>query len=429
MPSRHEDDTPPPALAGLIAADARDAAIAPASADAELGTWLVRNALGDEPEPALLAGVAERLVAAGIPIARASVAINLLDPVLGGRLLVWRRATGSVDEPYLRAFDEASEAEWHASPFYHLLRSGNEYWRCRLDARDAPGELPLFETFRRDGMTDYVAFAARGPAAIAEDTDVNDGLVSSWTTDAAGGFTDAALARLAALMPTVTLAFLVRATRQSARALATTYLGSDAAERVLAGNVVRGQAETIRAVVWFSDLAGYTRISEAVGPAGTLALLNDYADVQVEAIEAHGGHVLKFIGDAILAIFPDEGTAPAAARALDAAVDHRGRIAALNARRVAAGLPITDTHTALHVGELLYGNVGSPRRLDFTVLGPAVNEAARIEALCGSLERSVIASAAFAEAAGAAAARLVSLGRYALKGVARPQEMFTLDPE
>ena len=136
-----------------------------------------------------------------------------------------------------------------------------------------------------------------------------------------------------------------------------------------------------------------------------LALLNEYAEAQVEEIEAHGGHVLKFIGDGILAIFPDDETRRACERALDAAARLRRRIAALNERRAAAGLPVTDTHLALHVGELLYGNLGSPRRLDFTVLGPAVNEAARIEALCGSLEQDVIVSSAFAEAAGEARAR------------------------
>ena len=139
--------------------------------------------------------------------------------------------------------------------------------------------------------------------------------------------------------------------------------------------------------------------------------------------------MLKFIGDGILAIFPHEDTTESCRRALAAAAGQHLRIAALNARRAAAGLTVTDTHVALHVGELLYGNLGSPRRLDFTVLGPAVNEAARIEALCGSLEQNVIVSSDFAEAAGDARALLVSLGRYAMKGVARPQELFTLDPD
>ncbi len=158
-------------------------------------------------------------------------------------------------------------------------------------------------------------------------------------------------------------------------------------------------------------------------------MLNDYAEAQVETIEGHGGHVLKFIGDGLLAIFPDGDESNACERALDAAAKARRRLDALNDRRRAAGLPVSDAHVALHIGELLYGNVGSPRRLDFTVLGAAVNEAARIEALCGSLDQRVIVSSAFAQAAGAAArSRLVSLGRYAMKGVARPQELYTLDP-
>lgn len=397
------------------------------TADTDLGAWIAHATLGGEPEAALLAGLCERLVAIGIPVARASVGVNLLDPVLGGRQLIWRCATGGVDQPFPREGDAVAEEGWTRSPFFHMVSSGARTLRRRLGDAGASAEFPLLEALRREGMTDYVAFVTRD--AASRDADNVDGMASSWATDAPGGFTDAQVARLAALLPSVAVAFLLRASRHTAQALVTTYLGSDAAERVLKGNIVRGRAETIRAVVWFSDLVGYTRIAEAVGPEGTLALLNDYAEVGVEAIEAHGGHVLKFIGDAILAIFPDDGTGPAAARALDAAIDHRGRIAALNAQRAAAGLPVTDTHVALHVGDLLYGNVGSARRLDFTVLGPAVNEAARIEALCGSLERSVIASAAFVAATGATDRRLVSLGRYALKGVARPQEMFTLDPE
>jgi adenylate cyclase len=229
-------------------------------------------------------------------------------------------------------------------------------------------------------------------------------------------------------MPTLSLAFMLRTIQRTARTMVTTYLGGDAALRVLAGNIIRGQAERIRAVVWYADLVGFTRLSETVDPDGVLALLNDYAEVQVEAIEGHGGHVLKFIGDGILAIFPGEDPLHACGRAIDAADLQRHRIAALRERRTAAGLPVTDLRLALHIGELLYGNVGSPRRLDFTVLGPAVNEAARIAALCASLDQSVIVSSAFAGAAGTARSRLVSLGRYAMKGVARPQELFTLDP-
>ena len=213
----------------------------------------------------------------------------------------------------------------------------------------------------------------------------------------------------------------------TARALLTTYLGSDAARHVLAGNVVRGRTESIRAVVWYSDLAGFTRIADSHEAGVVLAMLNDYAEAQVETIEAHDGEVLKFIGDGLLAIFPHGDDAFACGRALDAAVAQRQRLDALVRRRSALGLPVPRAQVALHLGELLYGNVGSPRRLDFTVLGAAVNEASRILALGRSLDQDVVVSSAFAGACGKARARLVSLGRYAMKGVARPQELYTLD--
>ena len=344
----------------------------------------------------LLEGLCERLHAAGVPLARVVVAGNVLDPLLDARLLLGSAASGARrgNVPARGRRDRGVAAQ-------PVLRDCAERRRDpappprRLHAR---GEFPLLDGMQAQGLTDYVAFRTR--TADEAWAGANDGMISSWTTDAAGGFTDDEIALIASMLPTLALAFMLRTTRQMARTLMKTYLGQDAAERVLPGNIVRGQAESIRAVVWFSDLAGFTRVSETLGADGMLALLNEYAEVQVEAIEAHGGHVLKFIGDAVLAIFPEEGTAAASVRALDAAVDYRARLAVLSERRKAAGLPDVDTHLALHVGELLYGNVGSPRRLDFTVLGPAVNEAARIEALCGSLEQHVIVSQAFAEAAG-----------------------------
>ena len=255
-----------------------------------------------------------------------------------------------------------------------------------------------------------------------------EGIAASWTTDVPEGFSDAQVQLLAGIVPPLTLVFMVRTMNRTARTLIQTYLGIDAAKRVLAGNIVRGRAEPIRAVIWFSDLVGFTRISDTASPGTVLELLNDYAEAQVEEIEARGGHVLKFIGDGILAIFPQDDMAQACSCALDAAANLTNRIATLNSRRAAHGKPVTSAHIALHVGELLYGNLGSPRRLDFTVLGPAVNEAARIESLCASLEQAVIVSTAFAEASGEARQRLVSVGRYAMKGIARPQELFTLDP-
>jgi len=392
----------------------------------EINAWIVGAALEGANEIDILAGICERMNAAGLSLVRASVAGNLLDPTFDARLVRWLRNQQGVEEGVPRTDDAATVEDWKRSPFFALVEGDQQMLRRRLDATYRRGEFTMLDRFQDEGVTDYVAFRSE----IGESVRLGEeqGIAASWTTDAPNGFTDAQIELVHGILPALTLAMLLRSTNRNARTLITTYLGSDAAERVLAGNIVRGRAESIRAVVWYSDLVGFTRISDTTNAANVLALLNDYAEAQVEEIEAQGGHVLKITGDGILAIFPHDDTSVACKRALDAAAAQRARIATLNRRRAAAGLPVTDTHVALHVGELLYGNLGSARRLDFTVLGPAVNEAARIETLCASLEQTIIVSSAFAEAAGDARNLLVSLGRYAMKGVARPQELFTVDP-
>jgi len=393
----------------------------------EIGEWIVSATLGGTNEIGILAGIGQRLNAAGVPVVRISVATDLLDPTFDGRGVRWLRDEGGLEETFARD-DEGTivTVDFPRSPFGFLLRSGKPTLRRRLDATYERGEFSMLDRFQDQGIKDYIAFSVR----VGESMQIGGagGMTGSWTTDAPGGFGDAQVEMLAGLMPLLTLSILLQTTHRDTRTLLTTYLGRHAADRVLAGNIVRGRAEPIRAVVWFSDLVGFTRISDNTSPEHVLALLNDYAQAQIEAIEAHAGHVLKFIGDGLLAIFPDDDSTKACARALDAAVKMRKQVAKLNVKRAAQDLPITDTHLALHLGELLYGNLGGPRRLDFTVLGSAVNEAARIEALCASLDQKVIVSWAFHEAAGDARNRLVSLGRYAMKGVARPQELFTLDP-
>jgi len=395
-------------------------------ADSEIGKWIVSATLAGANEVAILTGVGERLNAAGVSLVRVSVATDLLDPTFDGRGVRWLRDQGGLEETFKRDDEGTIVSEnFPQSPFGFLLRSGRPTLRRRLDATYRRGEFPMLDKFQDQGVTDYLAFSVRVGETLR--LGKGEGITASWTTDVPDGFPNTQVELLAEIMPALTLAFMLRTTHRDARTLLTTYLGRHAADRVLAGNIVRGRAEPIRAVVWFSDLVGFTRISDNASADQVLALLNDYAQVQVEEIEAHGGHVLKFMGDGILAIFPDDDRTIACTSALDAAASMRQRIAALNVRRAVSDLPVTDTHLALHAGELLYGNLGGSRRLDFTVLGSTVNEAARIEALCASLDQTVIVSWAFAEAAGEARRRLVSLGRYAMKGIARPQELFTLD--
>jgi adenylate cyclase len=380
------------------------------------------------PEPELLRLFCAGLNAEGVPVARALVMIDTLHPVHEGHVFRWRRGEAEVRPAteYGRVSEGGETAErWRSSPFHHLLDTGASALRRRLGP-DNPADFPVIDDHRAEGMTDYLALVHRFPegAVIGE----MDGVYSSWATDASGGFTDGQIEMLTALVPSLALAVKSAALARITRTLVETYLGRDAGRRVLSGRIVRGVAEKIGAVLWSSDLAGFTRITEAAPPGAIIPFLNDYAEAVIASVGEAGGDVLKLIGDGTLAIFQADDPGAACACALKAEALMRARVGALNDERAARGLPVTGTYLGLHVGEVFYGNVGSRDRLDFTVVGPAVNEASRIVGLCRSVDRTVLVSSAFAAAArDDDRARLVSIGRYALKGVARPQELFTLD--
>ena len=267
-------------------------------------------------------------------------------------------------------------------------------------------------------MTEYVAIINRfAPEGIIGEMDC---VYSSWVTARTDGFTDTDIAALTRAVPTLALAVKAAALARMTGTLMETYLGHDAGRRVLSGRIMRGIADRIDAVVWFSDLRGFTRITDS-SPEQIIPLLNNYAEVIVSAIHTHGGDVLKLIDD-----FTATDRAHACAAALAAAMAARRKVTALKVQRARDGLPVTDMYLGLHVGEVFYGNIGSTERLDFTVVGPAVNETSRIAAMCRSVEQSMLVSQAFANVDGMRG-RLVSVGRYALRGVAQPQELFTLD--
>jgi adenylate cyclase len=392
---------------------------------AKLAAWIAEAGLADESETAVLSGFCERAVAFGLPLARAAVIIDTLHPIYEGRMFGWNAADG---ETVLREYGPTVGGEalerWMSSPFYRLLQTGEPLLRRRVNSV-AESEFPILKTLWA-GMTDYVAiinrFTAQG--VIGE----MDCVYSSWAADTAKGFNDADVADLQRLVPFLALAVKSSSLARIARTLVETYLGRDAGRRVLAGGIARGVAERIEAVLWFSDLRGYTRISDTSAPEHIIPLLNDYAEAVISAIHTEGGDVLKLIGDGMLAIFTSTDRAAACRAALAAAAAARQSVSELNARRRAKDLPATDTYLALHFGEVFYGNIGSKERLDFTVVGPAVNEVSRIGALCRSVEQPLLLSASFAAAAGEERNRFVSVGRYALRGVSLPQELFTLDP-
>ncbi len=231
------------------------------------------------------------------------------------------------------------------------------------------------------------------------------------------------------LVPALGLAIKSAALARISSTLVDVYLGRDAGQRVLSGRIQRGVADRIDAVLWFSDLRSFTTITDTARPDEVIPLLNDYADAVITAIQEAGGDVLKLIGDGTLAIFRADDPAAACARALTAEAEMRRRVHELNERRRAEERPTTLVYVGLHVGEVFYGNIGSVDRLDFTVVGPAVNETSRIASMCRSVDRPVLISSSFAEALpDAKRENLVSVGRFALRGVGHAKELFTLDP-
>ncbi len=392
-----------------------------------LAEWLVEAGLAGAPETALLGEFCRRARSAGLPVARALVLVDTLHPIHEGRAFRWRSDTPeAADSVEYGPTKEGEAAEkWRSSAFYRLIESGERMLRLRLDAAGMAPASSLGE-WRAAGMVDYVAlihrFAADG--VIGE----MDCIYSSWATDAAAGFTEQDVAALRRLSAALGLAMKSASLARIAATLVETYLGRDAGRRVLRGGIGRGVAEKISAVIWFSDLRGYTRISDAAAPEQIIPFLNDYADAIISAISGEGGDVLKLIGDGILAIFPADEPGRACAQALAAAETAQHHVAALNARRAGSFLPTTEFYLGLHAGAMFYGNIGSVTRLDFTIVGPAVNLASRIAAMCRSAEQPVLLSEAFVAAAGPAArVGFVSVGRYALRGVGRAQELFTVD--
>jgi adenylate cyclase len=397
----------------------------------DTAAWLTQAGLAGETENAVVDGFCERCVAGGLPVARAHVFIDTLHPVHEGRLFRWGHSANetalmeygrTVPTPESTPEDELAADRWRKSPFYRMLQTGDSLLRRKVSAENET-EFAAIAEIRGYGMTDYVAiinrFAADG--VVGE----MDCVYSSWATRDPNGFNDAHIAALQRLTPYFALAIKSVSLQRMTSTLMQTYLGRDAGQRVLSGRIVRGVADRIDAAIWFSDLRGFTRITDTA-PEQVIPLLNDYADVIVSAIHENGGDVLKLIGDGTLAIFTADDREHCCSAALAAAIAAREGVAKLNERRGGNGLPITDMYLGLHVGEVFYGNVGSTERLDFTVVGPAVNETSRIAAMCRSADQPMLVSAAFAEV-GAIRKRLVSVGRYALRGVGKPQELFTLD--
>jgi adenylate cyclase len=394
--------------------------------------WAVHQGLRGANAYELFDGYCQRLVTHGVPLWRVQAGTQTLHPHWAAYSYLWRRDLNAI-QPEQHARSDLGNPQWLRSPMYDLIRRANAgelnpSMRRRLDAGPQQRDFAVLDDFFREGATDY--FAQLFEFGDNGDPSQGSGAIYSFATDRMGGFRDEDMVLLQSTLPALSLAIKAHASHEIGSVLLRTYLGQETGRRVHAGAIERGTVETLHAVLWFADIRGFTAISDASPGTEVIELLNGVFEALAAVLRPRGGEILKFLGDGMLATLAyDERDRAATCRAaLDAAEEAAVAIADLNAGRAASGLPAVTVDLALHVGDLLYGNVCAADRLDFTVIGPAVNEVVRIEALCEPLNHTVLTSAEFAAAADGGDNRLTSLGRYNSRGVRETKEIFALTP-
>jgi adenylate cyclase len=392
-------------------------------------SWLAGEGLTGLAENELVRGFCERCRAAGLDLSRGLVAIDTLDPVFEGHAYRWTDTDTNESDAYDYGPSDDGEASdnWRRSAFYHMLENGKH--ELHLDLADrASCDFSRMEELAAKGHRHVLGFVHR----FGETGSIGqmDCFYSYWVTRNPGGFDEPARSALRDLVPVLALAVKAATVARIARTVGRVYLGRDAAEQVMRGRISRGVTDWINAVLWFSDLRGSTAISESMAPDQIIPFLNDYAEAAIHAVHDAGGDVLKLIGDGVLAVFTGEDMAATRRAALRAEHRLRKNMRATNARRSAANQLVTSAYVGLHVGEVFYGNIGSEDRLDFTVVGPAVNEVSRIASMCNSVDQEFLASAAFQTGLDAVGRKyFVSTGRFALRGIGKSQDLYTLDPD
>lgn len=375
--------------------------------------WLLEGAPGARTPQDLMRETCSRLVASGMPLDRGEAFVRTLHPNIVGRSFEWR-SEGEV-RIHEHTFEFLRSEEFLRSAVAQVCRTG-EIVRYRASEREAIADVRLLDDPTFATLTDYVAAPMKFLSGEVH--------AITLATRRPGGFDDAHLEEIQSLVHPMARIGEIHALWRTAANLLDTYVGRNAGEKILAGRIHLGDTETLEAVVWFSDLRGFTKLAGASEPGDLIRTLNELFECQVPAIDRHGGEVLKFIGDGLLAIFPLGGHASPRERcqaALAASAEAARELAALNVRRQAEGRPEIAFGLALHVGEVAYGNIGGASRLDFTCIGPAVNVAARLEGLTAIVGRPVVTSEAFASLAGA---DLEALGAFELRGVAETQQVF-----
>ena len=376
--------------------------------------WLVTDARQIRKPQELVAKTAERLIAAGVPLDIFNAWIFLLHPEYFGVAHSWRRSTGRV-ESNLGSHEIFDSDLVQKSPLQLIRTNRTNEYRRRLFEEGPAEEYPVMQDYIDEGCTDYMAIAM--PSAYDDRNSI------SFATRAKGGFTENQIATVKAGLPHMAHLAEIQATRYLATVLLDTYVGQKTGAEILSGNILRGHGRTLHAVILMTDLQGFTALSNTLPRDTLIGHLNAYFDAFGQPVQAEGGEILKFIGDAMLAIFPvdEDNVRDRCGAALRAVQDGLTRIDALNAERGSEGLPAITCGAALHLGDVMYGNVGAANRLDFTVIGPAVNLAARIEGLTRPLGERLLMSAAIAAFL---PDEVAPLGRHEVKGLDEPVEVF-----
>ena len=376
--------------------------------------WFVTEAYRIVDTAELVAAAGEQLVLAGIPLYRLAYFQLTLHPEFAGKAYTWRRGHGvEIGEAAHGLMERSEYLDNPLPPVFEQRRTV----RVRLEKSEP--QAPILKELKRQGATDYVALP------LLFTTGHVDAL--SVVSDKPGGFSAVDLDRMFQLQFAFTRIVETHALRDTAVNLLDAYVGRAAGQRILAGEVKRGDGQTIEAVLWYCDLRGFTRASDRLPRDAIIGLLNDYFSIMGGAVTGAGGEILKFMGDGMLAMLPIASPAErsaTAARAIEAAVGAYRMIAALNLMRATVDEPSVRFGLALHVGEVMFGNIGASARLDFTVIGPAVNHAARLEKLCGQLDRPIVVSQALA--ALLPEREVVLLGRHQLKDIDEPQPVYSL---
>jgi adenylate cyclase len=381
--------------------------------------WLMDGARSAQQGDHVLKKLCDDLLACGIPLWRVAVFVRTLHPDVFGRSFVWRPGADVVVSQAPHTI--TTRDDYLRSPVLAVYETGKPV-RHLLTGPPGADETPFLADLRAEGVTDYVAI----PLVFT------DGSLHcvTWSTKHPGGFTDEHRDAVRRIIHPCARVAEIRALQRTASNLLDTYVGNNAGARVLAGQIRRGHADKIHAAIWLSDMRGFTTLSDRLPPEAIVDVLNRYFECQVPGVVEHGGEVLKFMGDGLLAIFPiasdDSDVKEVCARVLEAARAARTNVAALDASEGATLGHQLRFGLALHVGEVLYGNIGAVGRLDFTCIGPAVNLAARLEKIAAKLGRTVIASTRFAQQC---PSEMESLGEFSVAGFASPQTAYGLRDE